>query len=181
MQKLADTIKLAQQGNNDAILCIIDKFTPLIEKYTKQLNYDEDSKSELILKLISLVRKEINIENLRIRSDGALVNYISCAIRNHYINMSIKNKHTKNNEFSSDLDIPVGYSEEDIYCFHDIEYNLTIDLIKPLLTEREFMCVKLIVFDGWTSEAVAKKIGVSKQAINQCKIRALEKLRSLYA
>lgn len=180
MQKLADTIKLARQGNNEAVLYIIDKFTPLIEKYTKLLNCDEDSRSELILKLISLVREEIDIDNLRIRSDGALVNYISYAIRNHYINLSTRKQLTKNNEFSSELDIPVVYSEEDNCPFHDVEHNLMIDIMKSSLTEREFMCVKLIVFDGWTAEAIAKKLGVSKQAVNQCKIRALEKLKKFY-
>lgn len=52
---------------------------------------------------------------------------------------------------------------------------------KSLLTEREFMCVKLIVIDGWTADTVSKKLGVSKQAINQCKLRALKKVKELYS
>ena len=181
MQKLVDMIKLAQQGNNEALQYIVEKFTPLIEKYTKLLNYDEDSKSELILKLIYLVRKEINLKKLRRQSDGALVNYISCAIRNHYINLSIAKQYTNNSEISSDLDISFNCLEEDVCCFYDVEHTMIIDWMKSVLTEREFMCVKLIVLDGWTADAVAKKLGVSKQAINQCKNRALSKLKKFYA
>lgn len=34
-----------------------------------------------------------------------------------------------------------------------------------------------MVMDGLTAESVAKSLGVSKQAVNQCKKRALNKLR----
>lgn len=181
MQKLVDIIKLAHQGNNEATIRIIEKFTPLIEKYTKLLNYDEDSKSELILKLIYLVRKEIDLDKLRSQSDGALVNYISRAIRNHYINLSIDMQYVQNSEISSDPNITENSFEEEPSCFDYIEHTMTIDLIKSLLTEREFMCVKLIVIDGWTADMVSKKLGVSKQAINQCKLRALKKVKELYS
>lgn len=179
MQKLVDMIKLAKQGNNEAVMYIIEKFTPLIEKYTRLLDYDEDSKSELILKLICLVRKEIDLVKLRNHSDGVLVNYISCAIHNYYIKLSIAKRNAKNYEISFDPSMQPGCLEEDVCCFYDIEYKFIIDFLRESLTEREFMCVKLIVLDGWTAEAVAKKAGVSKQAINQCKIRALSKLRNL--
>lgn len=56
-----------------------------------------------------------------------------------------------------------------------------MDMLKSVLTEREFKYIKLIVLDGWTAEAVAKKFGTTKQAVNQCKKRGLEKLKKIYS
>ena len=34
-----------------------------------------------------------------------------------------------------------------------------------------------MILDGLTAEIISKKLGVSKQAVNQCKKRALKKLK----
>lgn len=39
------------------------------------------------------------------------------------------------------------------------------------------MCKTHCVLNGWTAQAVSAKLGVSKQAVNQCKNRALKKLK----
>lgn len=56
MDKLIDKIRLVKSGDDAVMMEIIEKFLPLIGKYTRKLNYDEDCKSELILKLIALVK-----------------------------------------------------------------------------------------------------------------------------
>ena len=66
MKKLLDKIDLARTGDEGAMLEIIEIFTPLIKKYTRLLNYDEDCRSELILKVITLIKNEINLDTLKI-------------------------------------------------------------------------------------------------------------------
>ena len=102
MESLADKIRLAKDGDEKAMLDIIERFEPLIGKYTRLLNYDnEDCRSDLIEKLITLVKVEIDLG-------------------------------------------------------------------------------KLIVIDGYTAESVSKRFGVTKQSVNQCKNRGLEKLKKIY-
>lgn len=46
-----------------------------------------------------------------------------------------------------------------------------------MITEERF-CVQLIVLQGHTATEVSEKLGITKQAVNQCKNRALKKLRN---
>ena len=49
MESLADKIRLAKDGDEKAMLDIIERFEPLFGKYTRLLNYDnEDCRSDLI-------------------------------------------------------------------------------------------------------------------------------------
>ena len=65
MKRLIDLIKLAKSGDEAAMIEILDRFDNLISKYVRLLNYDEDCRSELVLKLIVLVKNEINIDKMR--------------------------------------------------------------------------------------------------------------------
>ncbi len=66
-----------------------------------------------------------------------------------------------------------------MYC-NDTYDEILIETLKQVLTEKEFSYVYQIVFQGHTAEQVAEKLGISKQAVNQSKNRALNKLRELY-
>lgn len=54
MRNINEKIILAQNGNEKAMLEIIEVFSPIINKYTRLLKYDEDCRSELFLKLESV-------------------------------------------------------------------------------------------------------------------------------
>ena len=178
MTKLIDLIKLAKSGDEPAMIEIIEKFKNLINKYVRLMNYDEDCRSELILKLISLVKNEIDIDKLRNCNDGVLVKYISQAIRNHYITISKVNSQIRNFETGYDQEAFVDLLGDRPQSSRDIEDKLLLNTMQSILTEREFICVYSIVIDGWTAEKVAKKLGITKQAVNQCKLRALNKLKN---
>lgn len=177
MKKLIDLIKLAKSGDEAAMIEIIDKFSNLISKYVRLMNYDEDCRSELILKLITLVKNKISIDKIRNDSDGAIVKYISYAIRNHYIAISKANCQIRDNETAYDHEPFVDLLEDNLQYSEDFEHGIFMDMLRSELSEREFICVRLIIIEGWTAEVVAKKMGISKQAVNQCKLRALDKLK----
>ena len=65
MRNIAEKIILAQNGNEKAMLEIIEVFSPIINKYTRLLKYDEDCRSELFLKLITLIKNEIDIKRMK--------------------------------------------------------------------------------------------------------------------
>ena len=60
--------------------------------------------------------------------------------------------------------------------FDDI---LLQDAMMDVLSEKERICIEMIVLRGFTAQHIADKLGVTKQAVNQCKNRALAKLRDL--
>ena len=182
MKRLIDLIKLAKSGDEAAMIEILDRFDNLIRKYVRLLNYDEDCRSELVLKLIVLVKNEINIDKMRKDDDSAIVKYISYAIRNHYISISKAYCQIRDNETAYDQETFVDLLEDNLQYSEDFEHGMFMDILRSELTEREFICVRMIIIEGWTAEVVAKKLGVSKQAVNQCKLRALEKIKKkLYA
>ncbi len=180
MKKLIDMIKLARNGDDEAMLAIIEKFNNLINKYVRMMNYNEDCRSELVLKLILIVKNEIDLDKLRSDEDGALVNYISYAMRNHYIAISKANCHIRDNETAYDQDNFVDLLGDKPQETEDIEDWELMQTMRSVLTVREFMCIRLTVFEGWTSEMVAKKLGISKQAVNQSKLRGCNKLKELF-
>ena len=82
---LHNIIRSAQNGNQDAMLLLIEKFSPLLQKYARKLN-NEDAESELTLAFIELITA-FNLEKMQCSSDGAVVNYISHSIHHSYIKL----------------------------------------------------------------------------------------------
>lgn len=56
MSTLCDLILKAKSGDRNAMMEIIERFTPIIKKYSYKLNY-EDTEQDLILNLIQAVYK----------------------------------------------------------------------------------------------------------------------------
>lgn len=58
MKNIAEKIRLAKTGNEEAMMEILDICNPIVKKYTRLLDFDEDCNSELVLKVILLVKEE---------------------------------------------------------------------------------------------------------------------------
>ena len=76
MNEIICMVRAARNGDDEAMVKLIDNFKGLINKYTRLLNYDEDCRSDLTLKFISLVKFEINLERLQSCEDKYLIGYI---------------------------------------------------------------------------------------------------------
>lgn len=173
MSKLKSLILKAQEFDTAAMTELIEKFKPIIKKYSKQLNHNPDLRSELMLGFIELIH---NIDTNRFSpgiTDGIIINYISVSMRHLYIKIS-QNEHKYNSfiihdpQYIDDLSITDSISHE----------NTLIYDLKNILTEREFFCVYNIVISGYTAKELSNSLGISKQAVNQCKKRALTKLKN---
>jgi hypothetical protein len=175
MQSLENLIQAAKENDEGAMLKIIEKFQPIITKYFKMSYYNEDVKSTLHLKLIEIVKVEINFSNMQNNNEGALVNYIASSLHHHYITASAKNDKYKSEigcEGEALIDL---FDANRLYSDEKIEDNLLFETLKDILTEREFECIYYIVFMGHTAEELSKKWNITKQACNQCKKRAFKK------
>ena len=179
MKDFISLIKSAQADNENAMLEIIDAFEPLIVKYTSYMGYNEDVHSELVLKLISFV-KTIDLDKLRCQNNYVIVDYIEKTIRNEYIALSKGQNRTKSHEVHFEYEDFVNISETKNSLQDSLHDELIYDIMKSVLTEREFLCVDLVVLQGYTAEQVGERLGITKQAVNQCKKRGLNKLKSLF-
>ena len=169
--ELYELIKQSQYKNKDATIKIINKFTPLIKKYDRKLNYD-GADTDLTISLINLIKRLPIDENNRLHNDKVIVSYISISIRNAYIRLS--QKHSK-------------VSKTEILCedniINDLQfYNETYDfIIEDLLNDLSELQKKIIVsiFLMDIKEAdLATSLNISRQAVNKTKNIALKKLKN---
>ena len=89
MGKLEDLIKKAKNYDDVAMLEIVDMFQPVVRKYSRMMNHDEDIASELVLALIELVHN-IRLDKLDAPNDYVLISYIGRSLYHKYIYVSQK-------------------------------------------------------------------------------------------
>ena len=180
MQDLQMKVHHAKLKDPGAMEDIMDLFSPLLGKYTRMMQNDEDAASALRLSLMEVVHT-VRPDSFSVSSDYALINYFQKTVHHEYIRLSKKQAQKRQNEFYWD-----NGAEEDsrAYVIPDpaseqpIQTAMLHMMLKQLLTEREYHCIDGIVLRGYTAGEMAQKIGVSKQAVNQCKLRAIKKLRA---
>ena len=179
MERLYELIVLARNENQEAMLEIIDICQPILKKYTRLLNYDEDYNSELTLSLIMLVKKDMPLDTIRSHNDGAMLNYIKRAIHNQYIVFLKEQRKLRESEVACDQESFIDFFDDKLSDNNEFDDILLQDAMMNVLSEKERICIEMIVLRGFTAQHVADKLGVTKQAVNQCKNRALAKLKDL--
>lgn len=180
MKDLIELVQAAQSGDETAILDIIDMFKPLIGKYTRMMNYDEDFKSEMVWKLISFVKNEFHIDKLKENNNYVILRYIQVTLYNHYILLSKEKQYHNKYEMNYEYDILVDLSDNNQSLQEGLQEGLLLETLKSILTDRELLYINMIIIQGFTAEEIARKFGITKQAVNQYKNRALKKLRSYF-
>lgn len=92
---LSDIISLVP--DEQAVMTLVKRFDKLLRKYARFLEY-EDAYNDLLLFFIELLHKLK--DNSGLQNDDAIVNYISKAIKNHYICLSKNSERIKTIVFS---------------------------------------------------------------------------------
>ena len=110
------------------------------------------------------------------QSDGAYINYINRALHNYYIVLSKNMEKRRDDEMLCDEESFLDLLEYHPEFVEELQDNLLIDSIRPYLTDKELQCLILIVLRGLTCEQAANQLGITRQAVNQNKQRALSKL-----
>lgn len=174
---LDDIIKI-QNGNNNSTLKLIEKFNPLLKKYAHSLYY-EDAYCDLLVDFIELLN-EIKGENLQSRDEGCLISYLTTSIHSSYIKNLIKLKRSHNQTIYSDLSENELYYIDTLTATNDTYINLEFDLLKKFLTYPEYLVIKMTFYEGYSVTETANFNGITRQAVNQMKNRALKKLKLLY-
>lgn len=169
---------LDQLPNEFAALQLLEMFDRLLKKYARMLG-TEDAYEELRLFFLELLYK-LKEKEICTDSNGAIVNYISKSVRNQYIALS----KARNNRMECSF---ADVSEEQMLALESISYSDKGDDISfyfpagNTLTEREHTILRMFYADQYTIEEIAKQLTISRQAVNQAKNRALERIRKAHA
>ena len=177
MKDFENLVRRAKAEDPGAMLELIDAFAPLIGKYTRMMNYDEDFRCDMILKLIVIVKREMDLDALRDTNNFTILKYIKTALYRHYITLSKRRNNIENHESACEYGVVVEMTDQADSYMEGFLDGLYLENVRDVLTAREYYCIESIIIKGYTANLVAQKLGVTKQAVNQCKNRALSKIR----
>ena len=170
---LLNKIIEAQNDHEEKLTVLIENFTPLLKKYASRMNY-EDAFADLRLEFIEII---LGIDPKRFVSykEAQMLSYIKISVRNAYIRLSkIKCEREKNSFLVEDIRDEIEKSQTDNY-----ERIFLYD-IKKYLSDSEFDVIYKHFFCGITINDIALLRGVSRQAVNQIKTRAINKLSKVF-
>ena len=161
-------IKLSRNmSDNEAMTQIIIKFQPLIKSLATRLKYD-CSETDLVIFLIELSR-DFHYDEKKEYLEGQLVKYFVRALKYKAIDLYRKNKNR----------VEVIHVEEILDIPENISYMTSIMLlqsIRKLSTRQQIVVVKKF-FYGYSEIEIASMLGISRQAVNKIKRRAIKKLK----
>lgn len=163
-------INASQCGDTTSLLEIIEKFQPLIKKYSRKLNYD-GAETDLIISLIETIQSIPIFKRASLKKEECLVSYIANSLKYKYIKLSKKysNLYAMELELKEDL-----LGEEDS---SDIETHIMLNTFLDKLPLAQKTVLDAIYIKGYTVSEVAKKSHTSRQSVNKTKNRGLENLR----
>lgn len=168
---LIDAIESAQNGNQDDMLYLIQRFSPVIKKYGRKLF--EDGVEELTLDFLELIHN-FNQSKMNFYGDGAIVNYLSKCLYHCFLSRikAATMKRTVNYD-----DLP-EVQQKAITELTTIDNDpLEWSLPQKCLTNKELEIIRGIYEYGYSSAELAKIMGVSRQNINQIKKYAESKIK----
>ncbi|MFG6322132.1 MAG: hypothetical protein K1W41_11515 [Lachnospiraceae bacterium] len=169
-------IQRAQENSEEDMLCLIEKFQPLMVKYARKLDY-EDAYNDIVLYFIRLI-KSINLKNLTDTSDRVIVSYINRSITNFY-NKKIPKLISRPREIMmSELTEEQQYYIE-VATAREDETDIVSEFgLEHMLTAGEQQLIYEVYVEGHSVADLAKKQNRTRQAVNQQRIRAINKIKN---
>ncbi len=160
--ELSKILGEAKKKNQVCILEMIKTFKPLINKYGRKLDYDGDS--EITIFILKIIYQMPCFD-----SDDKIVSYINRSVKNYCFHLlkSIKTEYPAEDELFENISF-----ENNKY--HDVEM---FSLIK-CLPDFQRKVIIWVYYIGYSEVYIAEKLGISRQAVNNAKKRALNKLRT---
>lgn len=160
--------------DEEVSLLLLEKFDRLLRKYARLLN-TEDGYEELRLFFLELL-ENLHKKEICTYNDGYVVNYISKAVKNHYIALSKKRRVYAESTFSELSEDQQTYIEQ--LAATEDQTDISAYFSENALSERERLIIRMLFEEVRSVDEIAKILKVSRQAVNQAKVRALKKIRA---
>lgn len=176
-------IREAKKGNNEATEKLIERYLNTIRKINHKWGNTDDGFQEGILGIYQAIKTFDESYNTKFMTH--LYFHIEARIRKfidkeryrvpQYIIESIK-KGERERLYFSELD---NFEIEDENIETDnLENKLLIEKVLNCCTAQERTVIKYLFFEGYSGQAVAEKLGKSRQWVYTLKHRAFEKIRN---
>lgn len=172
---LRDFVLHSEAGDTDSTLYLLEKFSPLLKKYARKLDY-EDAFSDIRLYFIELLPRIYRKSNLS--SDAQIISYIETCIKNAYISLSKVHYSKVSHEVSLDRNSP---SQEAAIQYRAAAYDDTSGILVSQLLSTLTPIEKRVIWEniicGFSISEIAQRMECSRQCVNQTKLRGLKKLK----
>ncbi len=172
---LYELIQRARKKDADSCYEIIVKFEGLIKKYARKLAY-EDAQSDLICFLVELLYS-FPLERLKNKDDGYIVSYLARCIKNQYILLLKREIEKKREIYFTEMSEAQEFRVKTQMAVEDCYEGLIFIEIKAILNKKEWFIIEQIFIKGRTAAEIGNLMGVTRQAVNQIKIRSLKKIK----
>lgn len=160
--------------NDAAAMQLLEMFDKLLKKYARLLG-TEDAYEELRLFFFELLNK-LQQKGLKNSSDMYAISYIVKSVKNQYIALSKAQACRKENVFSEMSEEQMVYVEQ----IASTDNGTDISSYYPsdnTLSEREKIILQKFFACDYSIDEIAHQMNISRQAVNQAKNRALDKIR----
>lgn len=163
-----------QKHDDDSLLEMLGKFKPLLLKYSFKLYY-EDAYNDLQLAFIEIIFAiPINRFSELPENEPQIIAYLSKSLYTRYIQLSKKDQ---------DLGKCLSFGDEELLDYFETTYGDDVDLSEDVkkymsyLTPMQQNVILNIYYKGYNDAEIARKLGISRQAVGRTKYRALKILR----
>ena len=163
-------IKSFKNQKTEVFPKILGIFKTLINYYAKRLECD-DGQQELILFFVELLFS-IDTEKFESDSSNSLARYIAVAIRNKYIELS--------KSYARYQKLNMKLFENRFGLENEIEAQFETNEMLKFLSLKQRRVIICKYFYNYSDAEISELMGISRQAVNNLKNRALETLRQFY-
>ena len=167
-----------QGGDSNAALKLVEKFRPLIKRYAFFL-HREDGFEDLQCFLLSML-KTWDMSRLSSTDDATVIRYIANSVKNEYIALSKNRAKERGTSYLEDATVQQVIEYEQKTSTWDQYSQLTLQDLHKVLNEYEFAILYALYFEQRSVAEVAQQKHKTRQAINQTKIKALQKLKETW-
>lgn len=171
MKTIYTLINESQDNNKESILELITIFKPLIQKYSRKLNYD-GADTDIIIFILEIIPNIPIHKNSNMQNDGYLVNYICHSVTHKFIYLSKKNHKILSMETELNTNIYITTYDE------PLENNMYISYLLDKLSEMQRQIIEKIFIQDISENTISKQLNISRQAVNRTKNRALKILKT---
>ncbi|WDV47886.1 sigma factor-like helix-turn-helix DNA-binding protein [Clostridiaceae bacterium M8S5] len=165
-EKLSRLIESTQKGDNDSLMTLYKRFNKVISIYNTKIKGFYTG-NDLSVYFIELVKKLKLSETLN--TDKQIYKYICACLRNECCR--VLKKQSKFKEIPFDNLILHEKIKYDFYS--NIEF---LELLEKL-TANEYFVIREIVVNDKSESSIANNLGITRQAVNKIKLKALRKLK----
>ena len=182
-QEVLDLIREAKKGNNETTEKLIERYLNTVRKINNKWGGTDDGFQEGILGIYQAIKTFDESYNIKFMTH--LYFHIEAKIRKfidkeryrvpQYVIESIKKGEQERLYFSGIENLEI---EDENTGNENLENKVLVEKLLNCCTRQEKEVLNLLFFEGYSGQAVAEKLRMSRQWVHSIKHRAFEKIRN---